>query len=173
MTRSKIIAVDFDGTLISEGCFPGTGPPNQHVLNYCKSEQERGAKIILWTNREGEPLQTAVRWCHDHDLYLDAVNDNVPESIAFLGYNSRKIYADEFIDDRMRGNFQLSYRKIKPLTMNELVKAYQEIYLNPYYHAYELGDDPIYDVRPHPAIEHAIIVQHHSGFERTFYVLEN
>lgn len=173
MTRSKIIAVDFDGTLIPEGCFPGTGPPNEQVLNYCKSEQERGAKIILWTNREDEPLQTAVQWCEVHGLYLDAVNDNVPESIVFLGCNSRKIYADEFIDDRMRQGFYLPYRKIKPLTVDELVKAYEKIYLNPYHHAYKPEHDPIYNVRPHPTIEYAIIVQHYSGFERTFYVLEN
>lgn len=165
MTRPKIIAVDFDGTLIPEGCYPGTGPPNELVLNYCKSEQQHGAKIILWTCREGEPLQTAVRWCHNHDLYLDAINDNILESVAFLGCNSRKIYADEYIDDRMRQGFQLPYRKIKPLTVDELTAAYLELYLD--------ENDPILYISPHQTIPYAIGVEHESGLIRDFYVLEN
>lgn len=170
MTRPKIIAVDFDGTLIPEGCFPGTGPPNQQVLNYCKSEQAKGTKIILWTNREGEPLQTAVRWCHNHGLYLDAINDNLPESIAFLGGNSRKIYADEFIDDRaVRTRFNLPYyahlkRRLKPLTTEELIIVYKELYLD--------KSDTIVNVYPHDIIPYAITVEHCSGFTRDFYVLE-
>ena len=49
--RAKIIAVDFDGTLIEEGKWPGIGATNEKVLNYCKDEQAKGARIILWTNR--------------------------------------------------------------------------------------------------------------------------
>lgn len=107
--RAKIIAVDFDGTLIEEGKWPGIGATNEKVLNYCKTEQAKGARIILWTNRVGEPLETAVNWCEEHGLRLDAVNDNVPESVEFFGTNTRKIYADEFIDDRMAKGFNLPY----------------------------------------------------------------
>lgn len=99
--RAKIIAVDFDGTLIEEGKWPGIGATNEKVLNYCKDEQAKGARIILWTNRIDKPLETAIKWCEEHGLRLDAVNDNVPESVEFFGTNTRKIYADEFIDDRM------------------------------------------------------------------------
>ena len=81
--RSKIIPVDFDGTLIEQGCFPNTGPPNEEVLNYCKSQQASGSKTILWTNREGEALDTAVQWCKDHDLHLDAVNDTNIEGDSY------------------------------------------------------------------------------------------
>lgn len=38
--RAKIIAVDFDGTLIEEGKWPEIGATNEKVLNYCKDEQE-------------------------------------------------------------------------------------------------------------------------------------
>lgn len=106
---NKIIAVDFDGTLIEEGKWPGTGATNEKVLSYCKDERAKGARIILWTNRTGEPLETAVKWCEDHGLRLDAVNDNLPESVEFFGTNTRKIYADEFIDDRMAQGFNLPY----------------------------------------------------------------
>lgn len=95
--------------MIEEGKWPGIGATNEKVLNYCKDEQAKGSRIILWTNRVGEPLETAVKWCEEHGLRLDAVNDNLPESVEFFGANSRKIYADEFIDDRMAKGFELPY----------------------------------------------------------------
>lgn len=107
--RAKIIAVDFDGTLIEEGKWPGIGATNEKVLDYCKSEQAKGARIILWTNRVGEPLEAAVKWCENNGLRLDAVNENLQESIDFFGFNTRKIYADEFIDDRMAKGFDLPH----------------------------------------------------------------
>ncbi len=165
--RAKIIAVDFDGTLIEEGKWPGIGATNEKVLSYCKDEQMKGARIILWTNRAGEPLEAAIKWCEEHGLRLDAVNDNLPESVEFFGTNTRKIYADEFIDDRMAQGFNLPYYgepKIKELTPEELFKLYQERYLD--------GRDPVINYRPHETIPNAILVEHYSGFERPFYVIE-
>lgn len=129
--RDKIIAVDFDGTLIEEGKWPGIGATNEAVLNYCKTEQAKGARIILWTNRIGEPLEAAVKWCEENGLRLDAVNDNLQESIDFFGFNTRKIYADEFIDDRMAKGFNLPYippksMKIEKMSLKELLKLYED-----------------------------------------------
>lgn len=165
--RAKIIAVDFDGTLIEEGKWPGIGATNEKVLNYCKDEQTKGTRIILWTNRVGEPLETAIKWCEEHGLRLDAVNDNVPEAVEFFGTNTRKIYADEFIDDRMAQGFNLPYYgepKIKELTDEELIVLYREKYFD--------ERDPIINYWPHETIPHTIVVEHHSGFERTFNVFE-
>ena len=165
--RAKIIAVDFDGTLIEEGKWPGIGATNEKVLNYCKAEQVKGTRIILWTNRVGEPLETAVKWCEEHGLRLDAVNDNVPESVEFFGTNTRKIYADEFIDDRMVKGFDLPYYgkpKIKELTPEELLSLYLEKFKDEV--------DPIINYWPHETIPHAIKIEHHSGFVRPFYVVE-
>ena len=121
-------------TLIEEGKWPGIGATNEKVLNYCKAEQAKGTRIILWTNRVGEPLETAVKWCEEHGLRLDAINDNLPESVDFFGFNTRKIYADEFIDDRMAKGFNLPYvpsksMKIKEMSLEELLKLYQEKYM--------------------------------------------
>lgn len=106
--RAKIIAVDFDGTLV-ENKWPEIGAVNVEVLNYCKSEQAKGARIILWTNRTDEPLANAVKWCEENGLRLDAVNDNLKEMVDFFGSNTRKIFADEFIDDRAVQGFSLPY----------------------------------------------------------------
>lgn len=99
--RAKIIAVDFDGTLV-ENKWPDIGDTNEEVLNYCKHERENGARIILWTNRVGQALENAVAWCEANGLHLDAVNDNVPEVVEHFGFNTRKIYADEYIDDKAK-----------------------------------------------------------------------
>lgn len=96
---SYIIAVDFDGTLVEDE-YPNIGKPKKNIIDYIKLRQGEGAKIVLWTTREGQYLIDAVRWCADNDIYLDAVNDNVPEIIQKFGVNCRKIFAHEYIDDR-------------------------------------------------------------------------
>lgn len=99
--NSKIIAVDFDGTLC-ENNWPEIGKPNEKLIEYLRnvSANGAGAKLILWTCRTGELLQNAIDWCSERLLYFDAVNENLPETIEWMGGDSRKIYADEYIDDR-------------------------------------------------------------------------
>lgn len=94
----KIYAVDFDGTLCREK-YPDIGDANTALINYLINQKKRGSKIILWTCRTGELLQKAVELCRQHGLEFDAVNDNLPEIIEFYGVNSRKVYADYYIDD--------------------------------------------------------------------------
>lgn len=96
---AKIIAVDFDGTLVTDK-WPEIGEPIDSVIQYVKLQRQHGAKIILWTNRQGKELVNAIYWCIDHGIDLDAVNEDIPETIERFGSSSRKIYADEFIDDR-------------------------------------------------------------------------
>ena len=98
--RPKIIACDFDGTLFTDN-YPNVGEPIFMTINMLKLEQQEGAKIILWTNRSDEPLTKAVQACNEEGLFFDAVNDNLPEIIATFGCNTRKIFADEYWDDRM------------------------------------------------------------------------
>lgn len=64
---SKIIAVDFDGTLC-ENAWPEIGEPRQAVIDYVRDQQRQGAKLILRTNRSGERLDEAVRWCGHHGI---------------------------------------------------------------------------------------------------------
>ena len=95
----QIIAVDFDGTL----CFsnwPELGEPNIPLIEYLKTQQRIGNKLILWTCRSGDNLEQAILWCKDYDLFFDAVNDNLPEIVELYGNNSRKITCDWYIDDR-------------------------------------------------------------------------
>ena len=95
----KIIAVDFDGTLC-KNAWPEIGEANEPLIKYVKEKQANGDKIILWTCRTGELLQAALVWCLAHGLIFDMVNANLPEVIETMGGDTRKIYADEYIDDK-------------------------------------------------------------------------
>ena len=106
--KIKVIACDFDGTLVSNA-WPEIGTPNHEVIKAMIQEREIGNKVILWTCREGKMLRDAVEFCADHGLYFDAVNKNLPERIAKHGTDPRKIGADEYIDDLSSTRFRLPY----------------------------------------------------------------
>ena len=95
----KIAAIDFDGTLV-EDKFPEIGKPNQPMIDYCKSLKKDGTKIILWTCRNGEKLTEAVEFCKQQGLVFDAVNENLPEVQTMFNGDTRKVYADKYIDDK-------------------------------------------------------------------------
>lgn len=97
--RPKIIAVDFDGCLATNK-FPEVGDPISKTISRLKQEQANGAKVILWTNRRDKPLDDAVNFCKELGIHLDAVNANLPEIIEAFGGDTRKIFANEYWDDR-------------------------------------------------------------------------
>lgn len=97
--NSKIIAVDFDGTLC-ENKWPEIGEPNKELIAYLKERRAAGDKLILWTCRVGEVLKNAVEWSAEQGLIFDTVNENLPETLNWMGGDSRKIFANEYMDDR-------------------------------------------------------------------------
>ena len=111
MEVKKIIAVDFDGTLC-ENKWPEIGAANWDLIWYLQAQRDQnGVKLILWTCRAGEQLDEAVKWCELNGLQFDAINKNLPESIELFGEDTRKVFANEYIDDRMCNKFNLPYFK--------------------------------------------------------------
>lgn len=98
-TAHKIIAVDFDGCLVVNK-WPEVGAPIEKNINKLKAEQADVAKVILWTNRVGKPLDDAVNFCKEQGIHLDAVNENLPEIVEAFGGDCRKVFANEYWDDR-------------------------------------------------------------------------
>ena len=94
----KIIAVDFDGTLV-ENKYPRIGKPNLELITYLIKRRQDGDKVILWTCRVGTYLRRAINVCRKYGLYFDAVNANLPEVIESFGRDTRKIVTDEYVDD--------------------------------------------------------------------------
>ena len=89
----------FDGTLC-ESVFPDIGKPNMALINHLIKRRKQGNKLILWTCRVGDRLAEAVEWCKQFGLEFDAVNENLPEMIELWGGESRKVFADVYIDDK-------------------------------------------------------------------------
>ncbi len=89
-----IIAVDFDGTL----CINGN--PNTALIKKLKQAQHNGNIVILWTCRERDRLAEAVMFLRRNGFIPNFVNQNAPEVIARWGHDSRKVFADAYIDDK-------------------------------------------------------------------------
>lgn len=98
--RPRIIALDFDGCLCSSGAWPGVGEPNWPAIRRAIAAKSDGARLVLNTCRAGDALAAAVEACEAWGIELDAANENLPDIIEFYGGDCRKIYADEYWDDR-------------------------------------------------------------------------
>ena len=97
-----IIAVDFDGTIVTHE-YPRIGKPIPFAIETLrKLQQEDHHQIILWTVREGELLQEAIDYCKAKGLEFYAVNSNYPEELD-EHKAPRKINADLWLDDKNLG----------------------------------------------------------------------
>lgn len=99
----KIIAIDFDGTIV-HGRFPVIGAPMLGAAKVIKELMGMNkVKLILWTVRDGDYLKEAVEWCERNGLQFDAVNENI-RGLS----KSPKVYAHYYIDDK--GSFAQTWR---------------------------------------------------------------
>lgn len=99
MVLPYMIAVDFDGTLVTDE-YPKIGKIKEETWVKVEKARAKGAKIILWTCRNGKALEDAVEFCRDHGLEFDSVNENIKEVQKMFGGDTRKVYANEYWDDR-------------------------------------------------------------------------
>lgn len=97
--KPKIIAIDFDKTLCDSGP-TGTYLPIQSTIDKMNEELKKGSRFILWTCREGQDLEEALLWCEKYGIHFEAINDNVPDIVERFNVNMRKIYANEYWDDK-------------------------------------------------------------------------
>ena len=99
-----IIVVDFDGT-ICKGTYPMIEGEQPAAGDSLRKLHEDGHYIILWTCRNGQPLIDALNWLLEHKIPFDRVNAHEPENLRQYGNDTRKVYADCYIDDRNLGGF--------------------------------------------------------------------
>ena len=98
------IAVDFDGTIV-EHKYPEIGKEIPFAIETLRTLSEEGHKLILWTSRDGELLDEALKFCRERGLEFYAVNSNYPPGALFTNRPGRscKVVADVYIDDRNIG----------------------------------------------------------------------
>lgn len=101
LIENKIIAVDFDGTIVSNK-YPEIGAPNYELINKLRY-LGRYNTLILWTCRNGKKLKEAVNFCENLGLKFNYINENSKEVLKlYRGVDSRKITADIYLDDKSR-----------------------------------------------------------------------
>lgn len=91
------IGIDFDGCLVSWN-FPLVGK-DIGSAEVCRDLVKKGVKIILYTMRDKEFLDDAVKWCNDNKIELYGINENPSQTWS----DSRKVHADIYIDDQALG----------------------------------------------------------------------
>lgn len=84
-----VIAVDFDGTLF-ETDYPAIIKPIMPTICAAIQRQRQGAKLVLWTMREGAALDQALEAYRKYGLEFDAVNDNIQEYMASAAGGNQK-----------------------------------------------------------------------------------
>jgi hydroxymethylpyrimidine pyrophosphatase-like HAD family hydrolase len=95
----KIIAIDFDGTIV-EDKYPEIGDLKQGAKEYINKLKQDGFWVIIWTCRTGEKLIEAITFLANQGIMFDLVNRNLQSNIEKYGGDTRKIYADFYIDDK-------------------------------------------------------------------------
>jgi hypothetical protein len=99
MRPGKVIAIDFDGVIV-EDKYPDIGQTVQRTVEFIEQARENGYRFILWTCRNGDKLEEALERCRAERIVFAAVNENLPEHIAEYGGDTRKVFADFYIDDK-------------------------------------------------------------------------
>lgn len=116
---NKIIAIDFDGTIV-ENKYPAIGAPKLFAFETMKKLQANGYRLILWTVRSNQSLAEAVDFCKKNGIEFYAINKNYPEEILDEKTN-RKLNADIFIDDRNIGGL-VDWSTIHQILLNQEIK---------------------------------------------------
>lgn len=101
---SKILAVDFDGTLVRHE-YPEIGAAVPGAFECLRELRSLGVFIVLWTIRSdygihGSTLLQAVEFCKEMGVEFWGINHN-PDQGSWS--SSRKAYAHLYIDDAALG----------------------------------------------------------------------
>lgn len=99
MITDSVVAIDFDGTIVTHD-YPKIGSPVPGAIMSMRKLLRQGNKLILWTMRSGEQLEEAVRYLERNGIPLYGVNSN-PSQHTWT--SSPKAYAQYYIDDAALG----------------------------------------------------------------------
>lgn len=96
MRKLKVIAVDFDGTIVEHN-FPEIGKMKENVVAKMRKWYEEGHTICIWTCRTDQYEQDARKYLADNNIPFHYFNENPTSS---FGDGCRKILAHVYLDDR-------------------------------------------------------------------------
>ncbi|AGI11846.1 phosphoheptose isomerase [Bacillus phage vB_BanS-Tsamsa] len=100
--KYKHVAIDFDGTIVNDGCYPAGGKFKENAVHVMKRIIAEGGFISIWTCRNGKEQEEVITEkltnAGIYDFKLNAPFDYFTN--IYGGDNARKIFADTYIDDR-------------------------------------------------------------------------
>jgi len=103
--KPYLIAIDFDGTL-ARNTWPDISKAEliKSVANMMQAQLigKPNTVFILWTCRAGEKLEDAKKFIEKHRLPIYYFNEQHPSVFEWMqdAVNTRKVYANEYWDDR-------------------------------------------------------------------------
>lgn len=100
--KKLIISVDFDNCISRFAMYPKIGkinPAARSVVNHLYEDHT----IIINSCRAGDGVKEAVKYLNDNGVKFHYFNENAPWIVEEHGGDTRKIYADLYIDDRNPG----------------------------------------------------------------------
>ena len=95
--KKTTIAIDFDGTIVTHE-YPYIGRDLPYVKEVIKTLVDNGHKLFLYTMRDGDQLEDAIKYCEFNNLNFIGYNKS-PQQFS----TSPKQYASVYIDDAALG----------------------------------------------------------------------
>lgn len=114
-----IISIDYDDTIVVAD-YPNVGkikPFAQIVIN---TLYEEGHTIIIWTCRSGDHEKAAALYLNECGVKFHHINENHPDNIAQYDSDSRKVYADIYVDDKQLGGLPGHWLEIDYIIRQQL-----------------------------------------------------
>ena len=95
--KKTTIAIDFDGTIVTHE-YPYIGRDLPYAKEVIKTLIDNGHKLFLYTMRDGDQLEDAIKYCEFNNLNFIGYNKS-PQQFS----TSPKQYASVYIDDAALG----------------------------------------------------------------------
>jgi hypothetical protein len=95
----RILAIDFDDTIVDSD-YPTVIRLREGAKEYINKLYDDGFYIIIWTCRSKKHEQVAELYLLNHGIKFHKINQHHPQQLFLYEHESRKIYADVYVDDK-------------------------------------------------------------------------
>lgn len=114
-----IISIDYDDTIVY-AAYPEVGLVKPYAKEVINKLYDEGHTIIINTCRSGEHQDMAEEYLHECGIKFHHINENHPDNIAQYDSDSRKIFADVYIDDKQLGGLPPHWLEIDAMLRQQL-----------------------------------------------------
>lgn len=122
MMKNMVFAIDWDGTIVPDGCYPKTGEPKPNAINVIERLINDGHKIIIWTCRGGMEQTECIRAkLNEYGIFDFIINEHLQETLDAFEHSSPKVFADVYIDDRGIHTKEIDWFEIEEIIFSKSI----------------------------------------------------